>query len=132
MPRRRARPTSWPIIACSTPTQCSVTTGPFLDSDNNRVMVRVTGGRVTTSIIAMRTVVLAGLGLWPCPTYIVSDLLASGQLVRVLKVHPNPEMESVALYPYRRYITAKVRVFIDMLVERFADEQRWLDATSNR
>ena len=27
MPRRRARPTSWPIIACSTPTQCSVTTG---------------------------------------------------------------------------------------------------------
>jgi hypothetical protein len=29
-------------------------------------------------------------------------------------------------------MTAKVRVFIDMLVERFADEQRWLDATSNR
>ena len=105
---------------------------PFLDSDNNRVMVRVTGNLVTTSIVVMRAVVLAGLGLWLCPTYIVSDLLASGQLVRVLKDHPNPEMESVALYPHRRYITAKVRVFIDMLVERFADEQRWLDATSNR
>ena len=60
--------------------------------------------------------------------YIVCDLLASGQLVRVLKDHPNLEMESVALYPHRRYMTAKVRVFIDMLVERFADEQRWLDA----
>jgi hypothetical protein len=52
--------------------------------------------------------------------YIVCDLLASGQLVRVLKDHPNLEMESVALYPHCRYMTAKARVFIDMLVERFA------------
>ena len=52
--------------------------------------------------------------------------------MRVLKDHPNLEMESVALYPHHRYMTAKVRVFIDMLVERFADEQRWLDAMSNR
>jgi hypothetical protein len=29
-------------------------------------------------------------------------------------------------------MTAKVRVFIDMLVERFADEHRWLDTMSNR
>ena len=64
--------------------------------------------------------------------YIVCDLLASGQLVRVLKDHPNLEMESVALHPHRRYMTAKVRAFIDMLVERFADERRWLDAMSNR
>jgi DNA-binding transcriptional LysR family regulator len=105
---------------------------PFLDSDNNRVMVRVTGSLVTTSIIAMRTVVLAGLGLWLCPPYIVSDLLASGQLMRVLTDHPNSETESVALYPHRRYMTAKLRVFLDMLVEKFADEQRWLDTMSNR
>jgi DNA-binding transcriptional LysR family regulator len=105
---------------------------PFLDSDNNRVMVRVTGNLVTTSIVVMRAVVVAGLGLWLCPPYIVSDLLASGQLVRVLKDHPNLEMESGALYPHRRYMTAKVRVFIDMLVERSADEQRWLDAMPNR
>jgi DNA-binding transcriptional LysR family regulator len=63
--------------------------------------------------------------------YIVCDLLASGQLLRVLKGHPNLEMESVALYLHRRYMAAKVRVFIGMLVERFADEQRWLDAISN-
>ena len=105
---------------------------PFLDSENNRVMVRVTGNLVTTSIVVMRAVVLAGLGLWLCPPYIVSDLLASGQLIRVLTDHPNVEMEAVALYPHRRYMTAKVRVFIDMLVERFADEQRWLDTMSNR
>ncbi len=104
----------------------------FLDPDNNRVMVRVTGNLVTTSIVVMRAVILAGLGLWLCPPYVVSDLLASGQLVQVLKDHPNPEMENVALYPHRRYMTAKVRVFIDMLVERFADEQRWLDTMCNR
>jgi DNA-binding transcriptional LysR family regulator len=95
-------------------------------------MVRVTGNLVTTSIVVMRAVILAGLGLWLCPPYVVSDLLASGQLVQVLKDHPNLEMENVALYPHRRCMTAKVRVFIDMLVERFADEQRWLDTMCNR
>jgi DNA-binding transcriptional LysR family regulator len=105
---------------------------PFLDADNNRVMVRVTGNLVTASIVVMRAVVLAGLGLWLCPPFAVSDLLASGKLMRVLKDHPNPELEIVVLYPHRRYMTAKVRVFIDMLVERFADELRWLDSMSNR
>ena len=28
-----------------------------------------------------------------------------------------------ALYPHRRHMTAKLRVFLDMLVERFAEER---------
>jgi len=37
------------------------------------------------------------------------------------------EFEINALYPHRRYMTAKLRVFIDMLVERFANDRWWLD-----
>ena len=103
---------------------------PFLNAAGNPVMTRVTGNLVTTSIAAMRAVVLAGLGLWMCPPYIVSDLLASGQLVRVLTGHPTPEMEIVALYPHRRHMTATVRIFLDMLVDRFAEEQHSLDRAS--
>ena len=103
---------------------------PFLDAGGNPVMTRVTGNLVSTSVEAMRAVVLAGLGIWMCPPYIVSDLLASGQLVRVLTRYPVPEMEIVALYPHRRHMTAKVRTFLDMLVDRFAEEQRSLDRAS--
>jgi DNA-binding transcriptional LysR family regulator len=80
----------------------------------------------------MRTAAVAGLGLWMCPPYIVSDLLASGALVPLLTEYGRPEMEIVALYPHRRQLNAKVRLFLDMLVDRFAEEQRRLDATYNR
>jgi DNA-binding transcriptional LysR family regulator len=37
-------------------------------------------------------------------------------------------MEIVALYPHRRQLSAKVRLFLDRLVDRFGEEQRRLDA----
>lgn len=66
------------------------------------------------------------------PPYIVSDLLASGALVTLLPDDRTPELEIVALYPHRRHLSTKVRLFLDMLVDRFAEEQRWLDATPDR
>jgi DNA-binding transcriptional LysR family regulator len=104
----------------------------FIDSAGHAVAVRVTGNLVTTSIAAMRTAASAGLGLWMCPPYIVSDLLASGALVPLLTDYGRPEMEIVALYPHRRQLSAKVRLFLDMLVDRFAEEQRSVDATYDR
>ena len=43
-----------------------------------------------------------------------------------------PELEIVALYPHRRQLSTKVRLFLDMLVDRFAEEPRWLEATPDR
>jgi DNA-binding transcriptional LysR family regulator len=60
--------------------------------------------------------------------FLIFDLLASGALVPLLTDYHAPEFEVVALYPHRRHVTAKVRAFIDMLVDRFADEQRCLNA----
>jgi DNA-binding transcriptional LysR family regulator len=41
-------------------------------------------------------------------------------------------MEIVALYPHRRQLSAKVRLFLDRLVARFAEEQRRLDPAWTR
>ncbi|HEX3498309.1 MAG TPA: LysR substrate-binding domain-containing protein, partial [Stellaceae bacterium] len=94
----------------------------FIDPIGDLAVVRVSGNMVTTSIAAMRAAAVAGLGLWMCPPYIVSDLLASGALVPLLTEYGRPEMEIVALYPHRRQLSAKVRLFLDMLVDRFAEE----------
>jgi DNA-binding transcriptional LysR family regulator len=102
----------------------------FIDPAGNPVAVRVSGSIVTNSTALMRTAAIAGLGLWMCPPYIVSDLLASGALVRLLTEYRTPEMDIVALYPHRRQLSAKVRLFLDMLVDRFAEEQRRIDAVS--
>jgi DNA-binding transcriptional LysR family regulator len=104
----------------------------FTDPTGSPVAVRVAGNLVTTSIVVMRTAATAGLGLWLCPPYIVADLLSSGALVPLLTDYGRPEMEIVALYPHRRQLSAKVRLFLDMLVDRFAEERRSLGAATDR
>src|SRR4029077_1891096 len=100
-----------------------------IDPSGNPENVRVSGDMVTTSITVMRMVAAAGLGLWFCPPYIVADLLASGALVPLLPQYKTPEMEIVALYPHRRQVSAKVRLFLDMLVSLCAAEQQHVDGT---
>jgi DNA-binding transcriptional LysR family regulator len=104
----------------------------FTDRAGNEVPVRISGNLVSTSIVLMRTAAISGLGLWMCPPFIVSDLLASGELVPLLPEYSTPEMEIVALYPHRRQLSAKVRLFLDRLVDRFGEEQRSLGAASDR
>jgi DNA-binding transcriptional LysR family regulator len=99
----------------------------FTDLSGNQVPARLSGNLVTTSIAVMRAAAVAGQGLWLCPPYIVSDLLASGALVPLLSEYGKPEQEIVVLYPHRRYMTAKLRVFIDLLIERFAEHLQWFD-----
>jgi DNA-binding transcriptional LysR family regulator len=96
---------------------------PFIDPAGNPVSARVLGKLVSTSIVVLRTAAAAGLGFVVVPPYIVSDLLASGALVPLLPDYRTPELEIVALYPHRRHLSTKVRLFLDMLVERFAEEQ---------
>ena len=88
-------------------------------------MARVSATLVATSITVLRAAAIAGLGLWVSPPFIVSNLLASRELVPLLRDYRLPEMEIVALYPHRRHLTAKVRAFVDMLVDQFSTQQRW-------
>ena len=103
---------------------------PFLDTRGNTLMARVPATLVTTSITVLRAVAVAGLGLWLSAPFIVSDLLASKELVPLVRDYRLPEMEIVALYPHRRHLTAKVRAFLDMLVDQFSNAQRRLAAAS--
>ena len=96
----------------------------FLDPAGAPISVRVSGPLITTSIDTMRAAALAGVGLWLGPPFLVADLLESGALRRLLPDYRTPEFEIDALYPHRRHVTAKVRAFIDLLVEGFAAEQR--------
>jgi LysR substrate binding domain len=98
---------------------------PFRDAGGNPVVARVSGNLVTTDRETLRAAAIAGIGLWLAPPYMIFDLLASGALVRLLPDHQAPELEIVAPYPHRRHMAAKVRAFIDMLVDEFANEQRW-------
>ncbi len=60
-----------------------------------------------------------GLGLIMLPKYIVGKHIAQGTLQVVLENYSNPPLEIHAVYPHRKYLSAKVSVFLDFL-------QNWL------
>ena len=65
--------------------------------------------------------VRAGLGLAYFPAWIVESELASGSLVRVLPSYSAFAPSVYAVYTSRKYMTTKVRTFIDFLSESLAD-----------
>ncbi|SAL73001.1 LysR family transcriptional regulator [Caballeronia arvi] len=67
--------------------------------------------------------VRAGLGLAYFPAWIVEPELASGALVHVLPNYTAFAPSVYAVYTSRKYMTTKVRTFIDFLSESFADQQ---------
>ena len=97
---------------------------PFEDPAGNPVIARVTGNLITTSIETMLAAAAAGVGLVLTGPFLVADLLASGALVPLLPDYRVQGIEINAFYPHRRHLSAKVRVFIDMLVDWFGEQER--------
>lgn len=60
-----------------------------------------------------------GTGLIFTPDFIAADAVRSGRLQRVLADWEAPPLNIYAVYPYTREVSAKVRAFVDFLVETF-------------
>ncbi|NYT69824.1 LysR family transcriptional regulator [Pusillimonas noertemannii] len=71
---------------------------------------------------AIRTVALGGTGLAWLPHFLCANDLASGKLVHVLPQWHRGQRDVHALFPPPRTLTPRVRVFIDFLVEKFAQK----------
>ncbi|HZT90141.1 MAG TPA: LysR family transcriptional regulator [Stellaceae bacterium] len=104
----------------------------FVAADGRPETVRVSGNLVTTSAEALRAVARAGGGLFLAPSFLIADDLRAGAVVRLLPSYRLPEFAINAIYPHRRHLPAKVRVFIDRLAERFAEHRRRMEADSGR
>jgi DNA-binding transcriptional LysR family regulator len=87
--------------------------------------VRVSGNFWANNGDALRTAALAGLGVLPSPSFIVGEDLRAGRLKAVLGDFRTPDLPIHAVYPHQRHMTAKLRVFIDYMIERFATSPSW-------
>lgn len=64
---------------------------------------------------------LRGCGLIQVPRYHLEEALASGALVEVLTEWEKPRLPIHLVYPQRKQLSPRVRVFIDWLVELYAE-----------
>jgi DNA-binding transcriptional LysR family regulator len=89
---------------------------------NERFTLPVKARLLSTSSEALRQAACAGEGIALLPTFLVGDELERGTLVRVMPSWRHATLKIYVLYPNRRVQPARLRVFIDALVERFGED----------
>ena len=67
---------------------------------------------------AGRELVLAGHGIGFLPSFAIADDIKQGKLKAVLPMHVPEPIGIYAVYLNRKHLSAKVRLFIEMAVEK--------------
>lgn len=99
---------SWTFIGAGGPTRVAV---PIRHRSNN--------GELT------RNLVLAGQGLALLPTFLIGHDLRSGRLKALLRPFMSSDIPIHAVYPHRKYLSAKVRRFVEFLGEVCGENPPW-------
>ena len=96
--------------------------------DGKDYMVPASGNIASNNAEALLEAALEGVGIVNLPTWMVGQDLCEGRLEEVLKAYSQPEPAVHAIYPPGRHLSAKVRAFVDYLVDYF--KQRPMDAAA--
>ena len=94
---------------------------PFRGKDGREHAVRVSGPLHSNNGDLLAAAAVAGVGIAYEPEFILGPDLKAGRLVPILSAYSSPLGPIYAAYPSRRYLSAKVRAFVDFLAERFAN-----------
>lgn len=86
--------------------------GPYGD-----LMIKVNGRIVSNVADPIRVGAVEGLGMIMLPRYIVGKDIEKGKLMAVLEDYELAPLEIHAVYPHRKYLSTKVRKFLDFLQE---------------
>ena len=88
-----------------------------LGTEEHTVTTEVPTRMIVNSARAARELVLAGHGIGYLPSFVVADDITKGKLKRLLPDFPSGPLGIFAVYPHRKHLAAKVRLFIDTAVE---------------
>lgn len=97
----------------------------FMTQDGRFTSVPVTGSLQMNNSLALREAVIHGAGIMLTPAFIVGSDIKAGRLLEILSVYKAREISIYAVYPERRNLLPKVRVFIDFMKDRFSDPPYW-------
>lgn len=86
-------------------------------TDGERYTVPVRGRLTVNSVVGVRRLVEAGCGLHLGPTWAFAEGLAAGRLTALLPDYQLRAYPLHALYVPTPYVPAKIRVFIDTMIE---------------
>ena len=112
------------MIYTSTPSQGQ---WRFRDSKGNDESFRIAGNLSCNSADLLMAAALQGAGIVYEPNFILGPAVRDGRLVQIFTDYAAPTADIWAVYPTRRHLSAKVRSFVDFLVQRFAGTTDWCE-----
>ena len=94
----------------------------FADARGVEHVVRIAGPAMSNNGRFLAALATCGMAISMEPDIMVRDELKSGRLVELLASYRPPAIPIHAVYPSRRHLSAKVRLFVDFIAQRFAGE----------
>ena len=92
---------------------------PIVDPEGQTTSIEVSSNVAVNSPRAVKEIAIAGGGIGMIPRFIIESELQKGELKEILPGYKTLEFGLFAIYPHRRYLSKKVRCFIDFLMDEF-------------
>ena len=96
-----------------------------------RLTARVRGNLQANNGDVLRAAACAGLGIVYLPDFILGEDLVRGRLCRLFADWEAPDIPIHAVFPPQRHAFARLRVFVDFLVERLGRRDGWSQAAES-
>jgi DNA-binding transcriptional LysR family regulator len=97
---------------------------PIAEPDSEPIEIPVSGHLRANDSEALLDAAISGLGIALLPTWLVAGDLRAGSLISLLSqwewlIAPGPQRAIWAVYPPKKVVSPKVKVFLTFLTERF-------------
>jgi DNA-binding transcriptional LysR family regulator len=118
-----AHPSDLANLPCIVDTNARTRNAWRFEDEGRTITVNVRGPLEANSPLTALRAAEAGLGIAMLPDFNARESLAGGRLVPLLQSFVPGDRGIYAVYPHRRYLAARVRVFVDFLAKWFKDYQ---------
>ncbi len=90
--------------------------------NNLEEKISVSGNYAVNSARAVRELAIRGNGVAICPTFVVNNDIKEGTLEAILTSYTIQPLELYAVYSNRRHLSTRVRLFVEILIEKFGPD----------
>ncbi|MEM7592445.1 MAG: substrate binding domain-containing protein, partial [Cyanobacteria bacterium P01_A01_bin.83] len=91
------------------------------ESEGNKIQLPLMGNFSFSNPEAMLETALTGIGVVQLYNFLVAPAIAKKLLEPVLEIYASPSVPLAIIYPQKRHLSAKVRVFIEIMQNLVAD-----------
>ena len=117
-----SQPQDLPAHRCLVFTEPRPMTELTFKRGDERIAVPVTPRMLSNHGAALVAAARAGLGLAAMPSFLAPADLPAAELEPVLNDWALPAFTVFAVYPHRKFVSPKVRIFLEALVQAFGDD----------